>query len=252
MSSSIVTRSVAADRGLGWIVDAFRLFMQAPLIWIAMILIVFVGMFVVSLVPLGGLLTALFGPVIYAGMLLGCERQQAGEALKFDTLFAGFQSPHLTRLILLGLLNMVAFFVLGLIAVLLIGGTIGFSVFTGGASGADQGLLNFGALFSVGMLVVLALSFLVMMGFWFATPLVALGGIEPLEAVKASFRGSLLNVGPFLIYGLLMLLAFIVALIPMGLGLIVLAPVGFIGMYLGYRDIYAREQVAASMTPGGP
>jgi len=59
--------------------------------------------------------------------------------------------------------------------------------------------------------------------------------------MKSSFQGCLRNMLPFLIYGILGFLLAIVAVIPLGLGLLVLGPVMWGTMYVGYRDIFVRR-----------
>jgi uncharacterized membrane protein len=46
---------------------------------------------------------------------------------------------------------------------------------------------------------------------------------------------------PFLVYGIVGFLLAIVAVIPLGLGLLVLGPVMWGTMYVGYRDIFVRR-----------
>ena len=62
-----------------------------------------------------------------------------------------------------------------------------------------------------------------------------------LEAMKASFSGCARNIWPFLLYGVVFLLLFIVALIPVGLGLLVVSPMIWTSIYTGYRDIYLSK-----------
>jgi len=49
------------------------------------------------------------------------------------------------------------------------------------------------------------------------------------------------NIWPFLIYGIVFLLLFIVATIPLGLGLLVVSPMIWASIYSGYRDIYLSK-----------
>ena len=59
--------------------------------------------------------------------------------------------------------------------------------------------------------------------------------------MRSSFYGCLKNAMPFLLYSVVGLLLFIVALIPLGLGLLVFGPVIWGTMYVGYRDIFVRR-----------
>jgi uncharacterized membrane protein len=62
-----------------------------------------------------------------------------------------------------------------------------------------------------------------------------------MEAMKSSFRGCLKNVVPFLLYGIVGLVLAIIAIIPVGLGFLVLGPVMWGSMYSSYRDIFVER-----------
>jgi len=62
--------------------------------------------------------------------------------------------------------------------------------------------------------------------------------VGAVAAMQASFFGCLRNMLPFLLYGIVLFIASIVAFIPFGLGWLVLAPVTAASIYTGYRDIY--------------
>ena len=89
-------------------------------------------------------------------------------------------------------------------------------------------------------LVMLALSIPLLMGVWFAAPLVMLHDGRPVDAFKASFFGCLKNVVPFLVYGVIAFFAAIIATLPILLGWLVLGPVIMGSMYAGYRDIFTE------------
>jgi uncharacterized membrane protein len=68
---------------------------------------------------------------------------------------------------------------------------------------------------------------------------VVFDGVAPVEAVKASFAACMRNVMPFLIYGVLGLVAAIIACIPAFLGWLVLLPLIMLTAYLSYREVFA-------------
>jgi len=123
------------------------------------------------------------------------------------------------------------------------GGQIAFD--PGGAQfepGALDGLAMINALFGPGfwlaMLLAMALLIPLMMAYWFAPALVALNGLSALPAMRLSFVACMRNMLPFLVYGLIAILLMIVAVIPVGLGLLVFAPVMMASIYTAYRDIF--------------
>jgi len=91
------------------------------------------------------------------------------------------------------------------------------------------------------VLVVLALMLPLIMALWFAPALVVFHDVQPMAAMKSSFQGCLRNIVPFLVYGVVGFLLAIVALIPLGLGLLVYGPLIWGTMYVGYRDIFVRR-----------
>jgi uncharacterized membrane protein len=62
------------------------------------------------------------------------------------------------------------------------------------------------------------------------------------EAMKQSFSGAMKNFLSFVWYGVLILLLSILAMIPIGLGFLVLWPVIAASLYTAYRDIYLRPR----------
>jgi uncharacterized membrane protein len=54
----------------------------------------------------------------------------------------------------------------------------------------------------------------------------------------ASFRACLANIVPFLVYGLIGLVACVLATIPILLGWLILMPVLIVSIYTSYRDIF--------------
>ena len=113
------------------------------------------------------------------------------------------------------------------------GGAIGGAI-THGWSGAG---LAAGSL-ALGLLVWLILSVLLGMAFWFAPALVVLRGLAPIDAMKTSLGACLQNFVAFLVFGILSAVAGFVAMLPMGLGMIVLVPVMIGAAYASYLDVF--------------
>lgn len=232
-------RSVAADRGLAWWTEAWALFMRAPLLWVALGVILLVGTIVVSMVPLlGGLAASLLMPVLIGGWLLAARKAEQGGTLEVADLLAGFQGERLTPLIVLGALLLAAMVAVGLVAgVLGIGALWG--MFAGGMHNSGAGMMAAVGTGLLGMLAALLLLAAVSMALWFAPALVVFRQVPPIDAIKLSANAVLKNVVPFLVYGVIYVLAAIVASIPFGLGWIVLVPLGLLTAYVSYREVFA-------------
>jgi uncharacterized membrane protein len=113
----------------------------------------------------------------------------------------------------------------------------------------ESGNMDVAASMYLGALLVLLVGMLfyvpVVMALWFAPVLVVLDDESAIDALVNSFKGCLENIVPFLIYGLLGLVLSIVASIPFFLGWLVLAPMILASIYLGYKDIFRKEEESA-------
>jgi uncharacterized membrane protein len=230
-------RTRPAANGWTWIAEGWRSFMKSPGIWIAIVVVMLVVAIAANVVPyVGSLALMVLTPVFAGGVMLGCRALDEGRELEFRHLFAGFQTQT-ANLIVLGAIYVALMFAI-LVVVGAITGAGVFAIMSGGSAQSPAALGAGFFLFAIGMLVGLALSVPVAMLLWFAPALVVLNQVPPVEALKASWRGSLKNIVPFLIYGLVLLVLAIVASLPFMLGWLVLGPVMAASVYTSYRDIY--------------
>ena len=91
------------------------------------------------------------------------------------------------------------------------------------------------------MLVALVLSFVFAMALWFAPALVVLRDTPPVDALKQSWSATVGNVAAFLVYGVLWIVAAVVATIPFGLGWLLLLPLTMLAIYCSYQDIFGQQ-----------
>jgi uncharacterized membrane protein len=226
-----------AGQGWRWIAEGWRMFMKAPGIWIAIVVVMLVISFAANFIPLAGpLALTLVTPVFMAGLMLGCRALDEGRELEFRHLFAGFQA-QLGSLIAVGAIYLGLIFAIMLVVGVITGASI-LAMASGG--GAHDPALVGGAFLTVllAILVGAALFVPVAMLLWFAPALVVLNGVPPVEAMKQSFTGSMRNLVPFLIYGVVLFVFAIVATLPFMLGWLALGPVMAASIYTSYRDIY--------------
>lgn len=228
-------RAVPAGNGWSWITGGWDLFRRQPGMFILLVVGVALLFIVSSFIPLlGALAQMLLTPVLFGGLLIGCRAVDQGDPLEIAHAFAGFRQNTGT-LVGLGVANIVLT-VLAFIPVIAILGTGFFALFGGNPDGAA--LAKMGASFVVALLVAMALFVPVAMAMWFAPSLVVFHDLGVVEALKASFFACLKNFVPFLIFGLVMMVAAVIAVIPFGLGLLVLGPVILGSIYVAYRDIF--------------
>jgi len=230
-------RARPAGEGWTWIADGWRFFLRSPGTWIAIALVLIVIFFVLAAIPVvGGLALSLLMPVFVGGLMLGCRALDEGGEIEFRHLFAGFQNQA-GNLIAVGAIYLGLSIGVILIVMAFTGASM-FALFSGGAHPAPGAAGPLPAVALLAVLIGLALFVPIAMAMWFAAPLVVLNQLGPVEAMKQSFSGCLRNVVPFLVYGAVMFVLAIVATVPLGLGWLVLTPIGAGSLYASYRAIY--------------
>lgn len=229
-------RGVPAGRGLAWISEAWSIFRRAPGVWIAITVGLAVIFFVLAFIPiLGSIATMVLGPVFTGGLMLGCRALDKGDELQFAHLFAGFRE-RLGTLAAIGALYLAGTLVIVLLVTVLTGASM-FTLFGGAeAQQAEPGAVF--ATMGLAFLVMMALMVPLFMAVWLAAPLAVFHEQGAFEAMKGSFVGCLKNILPFLVYGVVMFVAAIIASLPLLLGWLVLGPVMAGSIYTAYRDIY--------------
>jgi hypothetical protein len=261
-------QKVPAGNGWRWIVDGFKLFFSEFWKWIGIALVFFVIMIPVSIIPIiGNILNPVISIILVGGFLIGANSLYEGNGLRFGHLFSGF-TQNRTQLLFLGLYYLLGMILITIIALLPVGSAM-ISFFMG--SGFDDPeamssvMIQKMPLFILGGCIGLLLSIPFMMSFWFAPALVAVSGRSCSVAVKLSFRGTIRNMLPLLVYsiglivfglvsfaamtGLTMAMAFIggestfflVGIVPFLLITVLALPFSLgigLSVYTGFRDIY--------------
>ena len=222
-------RIVAAGRGWQWIVEGWGLFKRFPGMWILMFIVYIVINVVLAFIPVVNLLANLLFTVFAGGFMVACRAIDEGEQLEIGHLFAGFRA-RTGSLVLVGVIYKGGALLLGVV--------LAFTMIGGIAVLANMGpeeMLRGGLLFA---LMFMALFIPIIMAYWFAPALVILKEKSAVAAMKESFLGCLKNMLPFLVYGVCAALLAIVAMIPLGLGLLVFVPTLTASIYASYRDVY--------------
>ena len=238
-------RKCDAAAGMSWIVKAFGLFKDQPLLWFGMSVTFLVIVGIASSIPL---LNILIIPTLFmflGGFIKGAAAQSAGAELRFDHLFSAFKS-HWQPLLILGLLYLVGI-IICMIPLFIAMGSMMFSMMTGGM-GSSYGMMNdisLGSIF-LGYLLSMLLIIPLYMALWFAPALVVLHNLEPIAAMKKSFEAGKVNVVPILVYGLIsVLLLPILTMLTLGLGVLLILPIMLLTYYTSYRDVWTDQPVSA-------
>ena len=232
-------RAMPIDRGAGWLLEGFGYFSRSALAWIGVMILLFIISLVMALIPfIGTLAVNLLMPVFTAGLILGCHAQAQGGEFTVNHLFAGFFN-NTAQLVVLGLIYMLGVIAITIVALILIFFMLGGLAFLEHLQSGNPDLIlqNFNRVLLV-LLVALTLYLPLLMAYWFAPALVVLNDVSPIDALIMSFKGCLTNVLPFTLYGIVGLLLTVIAIIPLGLGLLILGPMIVASVYIAWSEIF--------------
>lgn len=230
---SLTVRKVPAGNAWVWIVNGFSIFKANPAMWIILLLIYLAIMIPLSMLPvIGSLLSTLLAPVFAAGLMSGARAVVNQQDLEINHLFEGFKR-NTAQLISIGGMYMLSLLFVAVIVVLMLDKDTAELLVQGkdlSREQADAMLMPVMA----GFLLILP----VLMAYWFAPVLAGLHQLSAVEAMKLSFAACLRNMLPFLVYGIVFTLLLIIAIIPFGLGLIVVVPLMMTSLYSSYADVF--------------
>jgi uncharacterized membrane protein len=233
-----VPNSLSAGRGIEWIREGWGLMQGSMGTWIGIGVIWFVITFVLQFVPiLGPLALTLLMPVLIAGTMLACREKARGGDIGVGHLFAGF-SNRLGTLMMLGVIYFLIVMFVSVIIVVCVGLTVGFSYF----SYYSSGTFKFTPILLLPILLACLFIIPLVLVQWLTPQLVVLHEeLTAWEAYKLATRGVLRNILPFTVNGIIFFGIIILALIPLGLGLLITIPLTFCIFYAAYRDIFVAR-----------
>ncbi|MBL8404441.1 MAG: hypothetical protein JNL16_07855 [Dechloromonas sp.] len=228
------SREVDPGACFDWLRQGWAMFLVNPGIWIGTTVLLLVILMAISIVPLFGQIAAhLLVPLFGAGMFRICRRIADNNEPEIADLFAGFRHGA-GDLVMVGVFFAAGIFGIAFIAFLLVSGGVLGGVVTGKVAGFGIAL---GGVMLAGLLV-LVLSIPVIMATWYAPVLVLFHDMKPLDAMKASFTAGARNWLPMCIFGVFLVVALFFAMLPVGMGLLLLLPVFSGAVYASYRDIF--------------
>lgn len=247
--NKIEIQRVPASHGWLWLKHGYQLIMRAPLQAIPLAMMFALGIFLAMLIPVAGVLLAiLVMPVLMAGYMRVCRSLEYSEKVEPQHIFAGFKN-RTAPLISVGSMLLMGMIIISMVTAAM-GGSELSAILENYQAEQDtaalvEALMAPDSVVQYSLLTGLALFFLLMLAMQFAPMLVFFNEMSPRQALQASIYGSIRNIVPFSIYSLLMqLIAFALSFVPMGLGWIVLLPLGLTSMYVAYRDIFSEVKAA--------
>ncbi len=232
-------KKLTAGQGSRMVADAWAIYKVSPFKWSFIALALVALIVALNDIPLAG---SLFSPLIYtplyAGLLIGASEIEKGGKLKFSHLFSAVKANGKG---IFGLAVVVS--ILGLIAVALAFSFLGSDLFMAAYMGKEIDPETFKIdppnMIIGGIILFVSMALYTMLS-WFATPLIVLQSKGVFQALAMSFKASLKNWLPLTVYGLIMAFWMIVAVIPVGLGLLIMIPILTITIYTSYRRVFTE------------
>jgi uncharacterized membrane protein len=248
--NNIDMQKVPASHGLLWIKHGFRLIMRSPLQAISLALTCILLLFALSRIPVVGtfLLISLM-PLLLVGYMRVCRSLEYSEKVSPFSIFAGFQHRSKPLATLGGIL------LLGIILISIVTAALGGPALNAILAAYQthqnpdillEALLAPDSGVQLSLMAGFALLFALMLAMQFAPMLVFFNHKTPFEALKTSLQASLRNFLPYSVYTLLFqLIAFMLSVLPWGLGWLLLLPIALTSVYVSYRDIFTDVHTAA-------
>ena len=221
---------------------SFLLFRAQPAGWLALLatwLLASLGLLIIPFI--GGAIFGILQPGFFASFVIAARDQESGLPVGAHQLLAAFRFNG-KALITIGSITLLTnLLVFGIIAMLGLPLTM--------QAGAD-GVPDMAA-FSRELQgkewiawLGLALSLAVKGVLWFTCALLALNQMPASHAIRWSFFALVANFMPMLVFAALMMAIFVLAAIPLLLGMFIAMPVFAIVHYVSYRDLFRASDEA--------
>ena len=228
---------VDVNRGIGWIQDGWADFIRLPGLWILLMLVLLAIVVILNLLPwVGSLLVALISPVLGASALEAARRSAGGGDFTMAVLLEPTaRSGVLNNLLVLGAVSLAVNALIMGLGLMFIGSTaLGMGMMHGG----EDAWVGFGAGALISIPLMLTLHTVLTAALFFAVPLVMAEREPPLQAMQSSLKACLVNWAPLLLFGLIATILGFIAMIPMGLGFLILGPVLTGAVWTAYTEIF--------------
>ncbi|MGB3917613.1 hypothetical protein J9253_01085 [Thiothrix litoralis] len=222
-------KRIPASRAVDWYKQGWALFSKDMKTWVLMALVMGMGGFVLNFLPiLGQIVILVLLPALIAGLLYSAQQANAGKPLKLEYLWKVLLDARKRNefLALGGILFALAALV-GIISVVFVGDSL--------LRGATAGVGGIGL---GGMLFLLIVGFASFVLFYFTTALMLFRELSLFDALKMCVSTAVTQVLPLLVLFLMYSVLSLVAVIPLGLGMLVLIPVTVGAVFVSYQEIF--------------
>ncbi|WP_440905095.1 BPSS1780 family membrane protein [Catenovulum sp. SX2] len=216
----IVIRVRPAKAAFDWFKDGLTIFSQHKLPWIGVTLSLYVLLLALSVIPVVG---QIIGNVLLAGLFPLAHTAFHTKQFDHKRVFDGFKQS-LMPLIQVILVNMIGVYICYELAAQI--------------TGFDQlATPNVNDVYQLSI-VLLIFYAPILLAMLFAPALIILHKINVWQAIKMSFVGGFKNSISMTVFGVIMIFAMVLAIMPAGLGLIFLLPIMHCTLYIIFQDIF--------------
>lgn len=216
----IVIRVRPAKAAFDWFKQGFNIFNQHKLAWVGVTLAVYLMLLVLSVIPVVG---PIVGNILLAGLFPLAHAAFHTKQFEHKKVFEGFKQS-LMPLLQVTLVNLLAVIACYAIAAQITGFK---QLATPSINDVYQTIIVFLILYAPVILAML-----------FAPALIILHKISVWQAIKMSFVGGFKNSISMTVFGVIMIFAMMLALMPAGLGLVFLLPIMHCTLYVIFQDIF--------------
>lgn len=208
--------------------------------WLALSILFLLVVMLLGMLPFIGLpLILLFVPLLLAGLLVTAHKSLTGSLAQVEDILAGFNDERFRKpLLILGAAMMV-----GTVLLLALFYPLSAEILKAlymPSSGAQVGaaLVSLAESSPIGLLLQMGVSSVVLMAFFYATPLVVFEDLDPLDAITTSLLACLKNIAPLAVFAAMILGLGMMAAFAFGLGYLALIPVLAGANYASFRDVF--------------
>lgn len=221
--------------GAGWY--AFKSNLGA---WLALSIVFLLAVMLLGMLPFIGIpLIMLFVPLLLTGLLVTAHKSLTGSLAQVEDILLGFNDERFRQpLLLLGGAMVVGTLFLLVMFYPLSWELLKASYLPDSDTQASEVLLEVAETSPLGLLLQLGIAGVILMAFFYATPLLVFEGLEPLDAIMTSLQACLKNAVPLGLFAIMVVGLAILAAFAFGLGYLVLIPVLTGASYASFRDVF--------------
>ena len=233
----LVPSAVPLDSSMEWIKQGWAFFSAQPSVWIAtsaIFIAITVGLFLIPFV--GVPLAAAFFPFSVAGFMNLCARLSEDKPLEVTDFFEVIRLEQIRPIAALS-----AFYALVVIVIYGVLQLFGWGNAVTQIFKLESGPLIIGVAIGIMLLIPLLILMIfipMLLAIWLFPMLVLYNKLSLRAALGVIANALIKNILPFFVYGIILLILSLFAIVPAGVGFLVLIPVLAGAAYAAYHDIF--------------